>query len=156
MAAMIRRRLMRARDDRGAELIEMAIVLPILLLVFAAIVDFGFLFQRYEVVTNAAREGARMATLPNYTVADVQARVSDYLASSGLTDAPTTAVTFADVSVGGAGGPVVNMATVTVDYPSQFLYIGPMAALIGGTNWGTITLRSRSVMRVEAPAGGGS
>jgi hypothetical protein len=48
------------------------------------------------------------------------------------------------------------MATVTVNYPSQFLYIGPMAALIGGTNWSSINLRSSSVMRVEAPAGGGS
>jgi Flp pilus assembly protein TadG len=147
---------MRARDDRGAELIEMAIVLPILLMVFAAIIDFGFLFQRYEVVTNAAREGARLATLPNYTVVDVQARVADYLASSGLSDTPVTNVSYADVEVGGAGGPVVNMATVTVDYPSQFLYLGPMAGLIGGNSYGTITLRSSSVMRVEAPAGGGS
>ena len=30
------------------------------------IIDFGFLFQRYEVVTNAAREGARVAILPGY------------------------------------------------------------------------------------------
>ena len=30
------------------------------------IIDFGFLFQHYEVVTNAAREGARVAILPGY------------------------------------------------------------------------------------------
>ena len=61
---MIRRRLARYASDRGAELIEMAIVLPILLFIFAGIIDFGFMFQRYEVLTNAAREGARMGTLP--------------------------------------------------------------------------------------------
>ncbi len=57
----------RGRREDGAELIELAIVLPILLLVVAAIIDFGFLFQRYEAVTNAAREGARIAVLPGYT-----------------------------------------------------------------------------------------
>ena len=51
----------RRRSDSGAELIELAIVLPILLIVVAGIVDFGFLFRRYEAITNAAREGARVA-----------------------------------------------------------------------------------------------
>ncbi len=46
----------------------------LLLLIVAGIADFGFLFQRYEVVTNAAREGARLAVLPDdgYTDADVK------------------------------------------------------------------------------------
>ena len=57
----------RLRSERGAELIEFALVFPVLLLVVLGIVDFGFLFQRMEVVTNAAREGARMAVLPGYS-----------------------------------------------------------------------------------------
>ena len=51
---------------------------PTLLLVMLGIIDFGFLFQRYEVVTNAAREGARVAILPGYEAsidANVTARV---------------------------------------------------------------------------------
>src|SRR5687767_1364031 len=87
MAATVTRLRNRAADDRGAELIEFALVFPILLLLVAGIADFGFLFQRYEVVTNAAREGARIAVLPSYTVADVQQRVTNYLASGGLTAA---------------------------------------------------------------------
>ena len=55
------------------------------------IIDFGFLFQRYEIVTNAAREGARIAILPGYADADVQARVNQYLTAAGLT--PTDPVT---------------------------------------------------------------
>ena len=49
----------RARWTResGSELIEMAFTLPMLLLVAVGIIDFGFLFQRYEIVTNGAREG---------------------------------------------------------------------------------------------------
>jgi len=153
---MIRRRRNRLADDRGSELIELAIVLPILLLVCAAIMDFGFLFQRWEVVTNAAREGARLASLPGgYTTTDVQNRVNDYLVAGGLSAAPTApTVTYADVAIGGAG-PTVSMVTVTVDYPSEFAFLGSIAALVGGGGWGTITLRASSVMRTEA-AGIGS
>ena len=62
-------------SERGAELIEFAIVLPVMLLIVMGIVDFGFMFQRYVVLTNAAMEGARVAVLPGYQTADVQARV---------------------------------------------------------------------------------
>ena len=79
----------RLKSQRGAELIEMALILPLLLLVLVGIVDFGFLFQRYEVLTNAAREGARMAVLANsgYTITDVRTRVCSYLTAGGV---PTT------------------------------------------------------------------
>ena len=46
------------REERGAALVEFALALPLLLVVIAGIVDFGFTLQRYEVITNAAREGA--------------------------------------------------------------------------------------------------
>lgn len=48
----------------GSELIEFALVFPMLPFVCLGIVDFDFLFQRYEVVTNASREAARVAALP--------------------------------------------------------------------------------------------
>ena len=89
--------------DKGAELIEFALVFPLLLLVMFGIMDFGLLFQRYETVTNAAREGARIAVLPGYAQADVQARVTQYLAASGLTATPTFAYTAPQaLNVGGA------------------------------------------------------
>jgi Flp pilus assembly protein TadG len=88
MAALIRR-LRRSED--GAELIEMAIVMPLLLLLIMSIVDFGFLFQRYVVLTNAAAEGARVASLPGYTAADVTARVNAYAVNGGVPGAVTVA-----------------------------------------------------------------
>lgn len=63
MAALTRSRA-RWSDESGAELIEFALALPLLLLVGLGVLDFGRLFQRYEVVTNAAREGARVGVLP--------------------------------------------------------------------------------------------
>lgn len=141
------------KGERGAELIEMAIVLPILLLVFAAIVDFGFLFQRYEAVTNAAREGARVAVLPNYTQADVQARVQNYLAASGLTGAPTPYVN-QNVTQTLPSGQTITVAEVVVWYPAGMQYLGPIAGLIGGGGHGSMMLRATSVMRTETAASG--
>jgi Flp pilus assembly protein TadG len=76
MAAIIRlcRRAWAGED--GAELLELAIALPILMLIIGGVIDFAILFQRYEVVTNAAREGARVAVLPDFGTADVQNRVT--------------------------------------------------------------------------------
>jgi Flp pilus assembly protein TadG len=152
MAQVKRRRLARYASDKGAELIEMAIVLPILLLIFAGIIDFGFMFQRYEVVTNAAREGARMGTLPGYSVADIRQRVEEYLDTSGLTDShPQTDVVLGTATVGTG---TIDTVTVTVFYHSQFTNLGPIAALVGGSGWTSITLTGKSTMRLETPATG--
>ena len=78
--------------ERGAELVEFALVFPMLLLVMLGIMDFGFLFQRYEVLTAAAREGARVAILPGYSDADVTTRVNAYLTAGGLPPPATVVV----------------------------------------------------------------
>jgi Flp pilus assembly protein TadG len=145
----ILRRLWKA--DSGAELIELAIALPILLLVTCGIIDFGIMFQRYEAVTNAAREGARVGVLQDFTATDVQNRVKDYLAASGLTaSAPAPTVTYSTVPIS-VGGPSISVVKVVVQYPHQFVFLGP-AALIGGSSLGNITLAASSTMRREGAA----
>src|SRR5580765_679363 len=99
MAAMnLKRRL---ACEKGAELIEFALVFPLLLLVMFGIMDFGLLFQRYETVTNAAREGARIAVLPDYKQSDVDARVKQYLVAAGLKSNPTITPIPKQLDVGG-------------------------------------------------------
>ena len=85
---MVLRLPARVRSQAGAELVEFALALPLLLLVFGGIVDFGLLLQRQQVMTNAAREGARLAVLPGYSRADVQARVRRTCAKASTTTAP--------------------------------------------------------------------
>src|SRR5262249_16938727 len=117
--------------ERGAELIEFAVALPILMLLVAGIADFAILFQQYEVVTNAAREGARVGVLPSYQAADIQARVYAYLQASGLKDtAPAPVVTYSTAPVG-AGGLSISVVRVVVRYPHQFIFLTPVAALLG-------------------------
>jgi hypothetical protein len=47
------------RDERGVQLLELAIVLPILLVLFGAVAEFGRYFYEYTTVAKAARVGAR-------------------------------------------------------------------------------------------------
>jgi len=137
------------RSQRGAELIEFALTFPILLLIALGLVDFGFMFQQYEVLTNAAREGARIAVLPDYSSADAEARVDQYISSSFLSGdgTVTTAVTPGTVDIGGV---TMSTRTVTVTYPHEYLFLGGIAGYFGST-FGTQTLTASSTMRVEAP-----
>jgi len=142
--------------ERGSVLVEFALVVPILLVIFAGIVDFSLMMQRREVVTNAAREGARMAVLPGYTctplTGDVQVRVNEYLnagISAGTSVNADTTCT--DITLPGINPPV-QMRQVDVRLDSRYSILGPMMALIGGSNFGTITLRARSTMRLEVPS----
>ena len=138
----------RWRSERGAELIEFAIVAPILIFIIAGLVDFGMMFRTYEAVTNAAREGARVGVLPGYDAPDVQARVDAYLAAAGLTGTRTTYVTNQTVAT-----PAGTFAarSVNVQYVYQFAVLGGFAPLFGG-NFGTINLNAVAVMRTETQA----
>jgi hypothetical protein len=148
----------RARSARGAELIEFALVLPVLLLIVLGIVDFGFMFQRMEVVTNAAREGARLAVLPGYQIGDVQARVCDYLRTGGvplvgscpLPSNPTISVVM-NFPIGLPGGGTLTGKRVIVTYTHNYLFIGPIASLFGGT-FSSVPVRGVAIMRDEAGA----
>ena len=52
-------RAKRARSDRGAALVEFAIVLPLFLMLILAAIDWGWFFVVRDAAANAAREGAR-------------------------------------------------------------------------------------------------
>jgi Flp pilus assembly protein TadG len=149
MASLIRKRLLH-KSERGAELIEFAFVLPLLLLVCIGIIDFGFLFRDYEVLTNAAREGARLQSLAdNYDEDDVETRVDAYADSGGLDPALVDAeVTEVDIPVGAA---TAKGYEVIVTYPHKFLFLGPIASFFGGS-FGTVDLSATSTMRREIQA----
>ena len=135
-------------DSRGAVLIEFAVELPFLLLLITGIFDFGFAFREYLLVTNAAREGARMAILPGYTDDDVRARVRDYLTKAG--GVPAGMVVDAVVTTGRPDSPTgaaYAVKTVTAQVNHVFSLIAPFSS-----SYGTVALKAVSVMRVEVPA----
>lgn len=86
------------RNDRGAIAAEFAIILPILVILIFAIIEFGVAFTRYQAVHGAAREGARVASIPTTTQAEACSRAIGALAGVGFDSTPTCSWS------GGCGG----------------------------------------------------
>ena len=123
----------------GQALVEFALVLPILLLLFLGVVEFGRAWMIRQVVTNAARSGARSGIVLGASESDVHATVNHYLESADLTGS-------AVVLTGGVGPsvPVGTATWVEVQYR--------MEAISGGfiPGWsGVINLTHRATMRHE-------
>jgi TadE-like protein len=151
----VRRRFM---CERGSQLIEFAFVAPLLLVVVFGIANFGLMFQRYEVLTNAAREGARIAALPGYCAgatppdcSDVTNRVNEYLSGSGITGHSTAYLAPQAVNVGGA---CITLTGATVSYTHTLIGLGGVVKLITPSNTGffTKTLTATARMRYEGGA----
>ena len=143
MATLILRRLRRSQS--GQDIIEMALVTPLLLLLVMGIVDFGFMFMRFLVLTNAAVEAARVATLPNYTEDDARARAVAYAANGGVPGLVT--VNCPVVSLPGAGGGTWPGVTCTVQSVYQLQFVRPFVQMFGGAMAASINLTGRSTMR---------
>ena len=121
------------RDERGAVVVEFALVLPLLVIFVFGIVEFGRAYNAKIQLTSAVREGARAAALggPSITTAVIEDKTKD--AASGL-DADGIAV----VSTRCESTTSVN-ATVTATY--EFDYDIP---LLGSR---TADLKATGVMR---------
>jgi hypothetical protein len=132
-------RAKRKPRERGQSLVETAIIFPLLLLLLAAVVDFGRAFDAYIVLTNAAREGARWGSVnPELTVDEVQQIVVEDVLGSGTNVTDWTSFATGNVTVIGqeAGSEEV---TVIVTYEFRLWFAG----LIG---FDTVTLSKTSVM----------
>lgn len=147
----MRRLRARWRRDEGAALIEAAFVLPMLLFISIGIIEFGRAFQTWQVVTNAAREGARVAVLPGMSDDAVKTRVKDYM-KMGLDNPASAAIVInrtTTVSLGGAT--TASASRVQVDYPFTFIVLQPLAQLLvkNSTVGEAMTMRSAAIMRNE-------
>lgn len=148
----LRRHVARGRRDRGQSLIEFALVLPMLLVLFFGIIEFGNAWRIYQLVTNTAREGAREAVLPSSTTATVDSVIDERLTGSGLDASQAT------VSLGICTGRFTCTDlpdTVRIDYPYQFVFLGPVIQLMcggvgcDGSSYSSVNLSSTAIMRNE-------
>jgi len=144
--------LRRFASERGTAIIETALTLPLLLLISVAIFEFGRAYQTWEVLTNAAREGARVAVLPNAASGAPEARVLEYMSNGAV---PTSGVTIAvdktvPISLGGAG--TATGSKVTVTYPFSFIVLQPVAQLVvsGSLTGAPIVMTASAEMRNES------
>lgn len=154
MTGMARLSLLRrlVRSDRGASLVEFAIVMPMLILLFGAVVEGGRMMWAYQTVAEGVRDATRylgrIAPADVCTAGGLSAHTGDLEtmvrnSSSGASLFPTNRrVTVGSVTaacVDGPGWPGVDpvvqvTASVTIDFP-----FGALLTIMGGDALGTVT-----------------
>jgi Flp pilus assembly protein TadG len=134
-------------------MIETAIALPLLLVMMVGIFEVGRAYETWQVLTNAAREGARMSVTPSGTSANTTALVREYMANGALNKSATAAVIVNKGASITVNGNAISASSVTVDYPFEFIMLGPVLRLVAPstTAGGAITMHATAIMRNEAP-----
>jgi Flp pilus assembly protein TadG len=79
---------MSSTDDRGAIIVEFALIVPILLVLLVGIINFGQAYNTQIAVQGAAREGARALALGNSAVDAVNASGVDAISVSSQSGCP--------------------------------------------------------------------
>ncbi len=97
-------------DPRGSTTVEMALLLPLLLLVLFAMVEYGRFFHLESMAAAVAADAARQAGLPEVSDDTVTTTVIDKLRGFGLDVTPTVTVTPAVRTSG-------NLVSVSLSYP---------------------------------------
>jgi Flp pilus assembly protein TadG len=140
----------RLRNQRGAALIETAITIPIVLLVSVAIFEFGRAYQTWQVLTNAAREGARVSILVDQPDSAVTTAVRNYMTSGRLPNAASAPIV---VERAVAFTPGTTASRITINYPFNFMVLNTVAKLVVKTTnlgKGALTMSAVALMRNES------
>lgn len=130
------RRATRGRHSRGQALIELALILPVLFLLFLATVDLGRFFYSQITVTNAAREGAMNAAEdPTSYVPGTCDAATSKVVCAAINEARNSFVTVAPADVdltcpGGCAKSYGKEAIVTVT--GHFRLLTPLMAMFTG------------------------
>ncbi len=120
------------RIDGGQAVIEFAFILPLLLILVFGITELGRMIMRTNILTQAAREGARAAAVGADSTSAAQ-RVADVLSGANITPA--------SIDVTGPDGNNMMLVVVTSNF-----------TVIPGTLLpfsGTLVLRGQAAMRFE-------
>lgn len=139
----------RVRSESGQAAVEAALVLPVLLLLLLGILEFGQAWNAKQVVTDAAREGARLAVTPDESIDQdsVEATIVRTLGAHGIPSSAAT-ITF-DRALPPSGHwrdeGFKQKMDVRVRY--RFGFFGPIFYALTGSN--SITLTSVVTMRNE-------
>jgi TadE-like protein len=145
------RRSIRGERSRGQALVEFSLVIPIFLLLLMGIFDLGRAVFSYNTLTNAAREGARMAIV-NQDKPTIIAHAKQQSAIVELND-PAVSVAFYQIASDG---------TADLDDPCNLVAVGclaivsfeatyvPITPFISNIVFGSgVTFRAESVLSVE-------
>jgi len=136
------------KTEAGQALVEFTMVLPIFVLLLFGMIDFGRGFYTWLLLTNAAREGARVAAVQG-SVSSVDARIYDsfcdsYPTSCGLNPAK---LSITRNNIQGKRGEAVS-----IDLSYDFDYATPIGNIVTLLSGGTLnepTITAHTSMRLE-------
>jgi Flp pilus assembly protein TadG len=123
-------------NDKGQNLVEFALILPLLLLVVIGIAEFGRAWMAKNIMTGAAREAVRILAVPSGSIQTASDRADNVLVSAGI----TTATKSLDI-----GLVAYDPVSVTINYDFPVLFAG----FIPGLSIDNILLTSTTTMRRE-------
>ena len=98
-------------SEGGAAAVELALVIPVLLLILCGIFDFGNLYFQMDIVNNAARQGARLAAVNLETSSAINTAIQQSYGNN------FTAVAMPSSPVAGSNVTVTVTSNVTIMTP---------------------------------------
>lgn len=129
--------LKKINNNRGQSLIEFVLVLPVILIMLIGMIEFGIMFNSYLTLNNAARDGARMASVGNGD-GEINSRIDEI---TGNLDPAYMTIT---INPGEGSRDRGDSVQVTIDYEHHVF-----TPFIGSFIGNTISLQGRTVMRIE-------
>jgi Flp pilus assembly protein TadG len=144
----------RRQEAGGQSLVEFALVLPLFLVLVIAITDIGLGVFAYNSITNAAREGARLAIV-NQDVASITARAES---QARVARAPAVTVNFYEAAADGTPDtsttcPIGSATYIAVGCLAVVTFAGdyePITPLIASIAFGGgVTFTAETVLPVE-------
>jgi len=128
----------RCTARRGAAIVEFALIAPVFFALILGIIEFGRMLMVEQILINAAREGARAATISGETDSQVTTVVSTYMANSNIAGyTQTLSPTLASSPASGSA------LTLTVSVPCQTV------SWLGGSTWFNGKTLTQSVVMVK-------
>ncbi len=150
------------RRQAGTEIVEFAIILPLLLLVMFGVMEFGLVLYDKALITNASREAARSGiaykcpALTTQQITDVVTHYTEdtgghsFLVSFGSSATPVVTVTpTPPATTINCGANLSAPLTVTVTYSYTFLVFGNLISLFASDFTNPINLSATTVMYYE-------
>ncbi|MEL7563574.1 MAG: TadE family protein [Dehalobacterium sp.] len=122
---------------KGQAMVELALILPILLLLIFGIVEFGRIFSTQLLLTSSAREAARIAAVGASDIAIV----TNVENNASVLDSSKIMVTISPDELSRIRG---NAVTVHIEYPVKIY-----APIISGIIGDPFTVNGEATMRVE-------
>lgn len=134
------------KRQRGSQLVELAIIIPVLFLLVMGMIDLSALYRTHQILNNAVREGARLSIQPENRqsplgsdkITAIQQAVVDYFNDQRDLDSTQAPLTVTNVTVdqnqyvATPSGIYMSCSRVTVNYRYTLQYLPHLSGIPDG------------------------